>query len=113
MNNEMKIDIKPLCDKHLTEMEAISVKAKMGGSNLWTTPAFRCTTSGCTRLFESRGYLTISDGEADPGGRNFIHCEDGTMFVESVEEDRLIWRCSKIGCQRSRKTDRAFHPVDD
>jgi hypothetical protein len=35
------------------------------------------------------------------------------MFIESIEEDRLIWRCSKVGCLKSRTTDRAFRPNDD
>lgn len=105
---KMKSDIKPLCDKHLVEMEAVRVRAKMGGSDVWTWPSFRCSTQGCTRSFDSGGYATISDGLVDPESRNFIGCEDGAMFVESVEEDRLIWRCSKVGCQQSRTTDRAF-----
>jgi hypothetical protein len=65
------------------------------------------------RLFESRGYLTISNGIADPNARTFIGCEDGTMFIERVDGDLLIWRCCRIGCQRSRKTDRAFRPIDN
>jgi len=94
-------------------MEAVRVQAKMPGSDVWTWPAFRCNTDGCVRLFESRGYLSISDGIADPNGRTFIGCEDGTMFIERIEANLLIWRCSRIGCQRSRKTDRTFRPVDD
>ena len=53
---EMKIEIKPLCDKHLVEMEAVRVKTKMGGSDIWNTPAFRCSAPGCTRSFDSGGY---------------------------------------------------------
>jgi hypothetical protein len=109
---KMKRDIKPLCDKHLVEMEAVGVEAKMGGSDVWTWPASRCPTQGCTRSFDSGGYTTISDGSIDPESRNFIGCEDGAMFIESVVEDRLIWRCSIVGCQRSRTTDRAFRPND-
>jgi hypothetical protein len=106
----MKSDIKPLCDKHLLKMEAVGVSAKMGGSDVWTWPAFRCPTAGCDRLFDSGGYRTFSEGPVDPDSSNFIGCEDGAMFIERVEEDNLIWRCSKVGCQRSRTTDLAFCP---
>src|SRR5260370_10790644 len=109
---EMKSDIKPLCDKHMAEMEPLRVKANMGRSDLWTWPAFRCPRQGCDRSFYSGGYATTSDGSIDPGSGNFIGCEDGAMFIESVEGDRLIWRCSKVGCQRTRTTDRAFRPSD-
>jgi hypothetical protein len=106
MDDQMKIGIRPLCDKHLTEMEAVRVQANMGGSDVWRWPAFRCNAANCTRLFESRGYLTISDGMADPIGRNCIRCDaDGEMmFIEKVEDDRLLWRCSKETCQQSRIT---------
>jgi hypothetical protein len=107
---EMKIEIKPLCDVHLVDMEATRVRAKMGGSDVWDWPAFRCPKPGCTRSFHSGGYATISDGSIESGSGNSIGCEDGAMFIESVEEDRLIWRCSKVGCHRSRTTDRAFRP---
>ena len=108
MDDQMKSDINPLCDKHLIEMEAIRVQAKMGGSDVWRWPAFRCAASECTRLFESRGYLTISDGTADLVGRNRTVCDtDGEMmFIEKAEEDYLVWRCSKKGCQQSRKPPR-------
>lgn len=109
---EMKIEIKPLCDKHLVEMEAVRVKTKMGGSDIWNTPAFRCSAPGCTRSFDSGGYTTILGGSIEPESTNFIGCEDGAMFIESIQEDRLIWRCSKDGCQKSRTTDRAFYPSD-
>ena len=110
---EMKSDIKPLCDKHIVEMEAVGPSAKMGGSDVWEWPAFRCTIQDCARLFDSGGYATISNGSIDRESRNFIGCEDRAMFIESVEQDRLIWRCSKPGCQQSRTTDRAFRPTDD
>jgi hypothetical protein len=109
---QMKNDIKPLCDKHVVEMEAVRVRAKMGGPDVWTWPAFRCSMPDCTRSFDSGGYTTISDGLIDPESRNFIGCEDGAMFIESVKGDRLVWRCSIVGCQRSRTTDRAFRPSD-
>jgi len=105
---KMRIDIRPLCDKHLVEMEAVSVKAKMGGSDEWAWPAFRCFMQGCARSFDSGGYTTISNGSIDPASRNFIGCEEGAMFIESVQGDRLIWRCSIAGCERSRTTDRAL-----
>lgn len=113
MHDQMKSDIKPLCDKHLTEMEAVRVQANMGGSDIWMWPAFRCNADGCTRLFESRGYLTISNGMADLVGRNCVGCDtDGEMmFIERVEEDRLIWRCSRNGCQQSKTTLRVSSPV--
>jgi hypothetical protein len=82
---KMRSNIKPLCDKHLVEMEAVRVKAKMGGSDECTWPAFRCSTQGCTRTFDSGGYTTISNGSIDPASRNFIGCEEGAMFVESVQ----------------------------
>jgi hypothetical protein len=107
---DMKSDINPLCDKHMVEMEAVRVRAKVGASEVWTWSAFRWSTRGCTRSFDSGGYTTISDGLIDPESGNFIGCEDGAMFIESVEEGRLIWRCSKVGCQQSRTTDRAFRP---
>jgi hypothetical protein len=107
---KLKCDIKPLCDKHLVEMEAVRVKAKMGGSDEWTWDPFRCPVQGCTRSFDSGGYITVSNGMIDPASRNFIGCEEGAMFVESVQEDRLIWRCCIDGCERSRATDRAFLP---
>jgi hypothetical protein len=110
MNNPMKTDIKPLCDKHLTEMAAIGVTARMGGSDVWNWPAFHCPAQGCTRLFDTGGHTTISNGSIDPDSRNFIGCDDGAMFIESVKEDGLIWRCSKKGCQQSRTTDRFFRP---
>lgn len=110
MAPKLKSDIKPLCDKHLVEMEAVGTRRKMGGSDVWDCLAFRCSTQGCTRSFDSGGYTTISDGSIDPESRNFLGCEEGAMFVESVEGDRLIWRCSIVGCQRSRTTDRAFRP---
>jgi hypothetical protein len=109
---EMKSDIKPLCDKHLVEMEALSMSAKMGPPDVWTWPAFRCATQGCTRSFDSGGYTTISKGSVERESRNFIGCEDGVMFIENVEGDGLIWRCSKAGCQRLRTTDRSSHPSD-
>jgi hypothetical protein len=109
---EMKSDIKPLCDKHLVEMESVRVRAKMGGSDVWTWLAFRCSSQGCARSFHSGGYATISDGSLDAGSVSFIGCEDGAMFIESVEGDHLIWHCSKVGCQRTRTTDRAFRPSD-
>jgi hypothetical protein len=112
MAPELKRDIKPLCDKHLLEMEVTGTRRKMGGLDVWDCIAFRCSTQGCTRLFDSGGYTTISDGLIDPGSRNFIGCEEGAMFIESVEEDRLIWRCCIVGCKRSRTTDRAFRPSD-
>ena len=94
-------------------MEGIRVQAKMPGEDIWVWPAFRCSAEGCTRFFESRGYLNISDGKADPVGRTFIGCEDRPMFIEAVEEDLLIWRCSTAGCQRSRKTNKTFHAAGD
>ena len=109
---EMKSDIKPLCDKHLIEMEPVRVRARMGGSDVWIWPAFRCSSQGCARSFDSGGYTTTSDGSIDPESRNFIGCEDGAMFIESVEGDQLIWRCSKVGCQQTRITDQAFRPSD-
>ena len=108
---EMKIEIKPLCDRHLVEMEPVGVRAKMGGSDVWDYLAFRCPTQGCTRSFISGGYATISDGSIMESG-NVINCEHGAMFNESVEKDRLIWRCSKVGCQKSRTTDRPLRPSD-
>jgi hypothetical protein len=107
----MKVDVRPLCDKHLVAMEAAGVDAKMGGTDVWHWVAFRCTRAGCLRLFDSGGYTTIADGSIDPGSRNFIGCEDGAMFIERIEGDRLIWRCSKAGCEQSRRTDRDFRPV--
>ncbi len=110
---KLKRDIKPLCDKHLVEMEAVGTRRKMGGSDIWDCLAFRCPTQGCTRLFDSGGYTTISDGSTEQGSRNFIGCEEGAMFVESIQGDLLIWRCCIAGCERSRTTDRAFRPGDD
>jgi hypothetical protein len=107
---ETKSDIKPLCDRHLTEMEAVGLKAKMGGTDVWTSAVFRCTEVGCARLFDSGGYTSVSDGSIDPGSRNFVGCEDGAMFIETVEHSLLIWRCCKVGCKQSRTTDKAFHP---
>jgi hypothetical protein len=109
----MKSDIRPLCDRHLIEMEAVDVKAKMGGTDVWTLPAFRCAGAGCTRMFDSGGYVDISDGSINPESRNFIGCEDGAMFIENVEGDLLIWRCCTVGCERSGTTDEAFHPISD
>jgi hypothetical protein len=74
---EMKIDVKPLCDKHLVEMGAVRMKAKMGGSDIWTWAAFRCPAPGCTRSFDSGGYTTTVGGSIDPESTNFIGCEDG------------------------------------
>lgn len=113
MGDQMKSGIKPFCDKHLIEMEATRVQANMGGSDISSWLAFRCNAEGCTRQFESRGYLTISDGMADLVGRNCIGCDmdGGMMFIERVEEDRLIWRCSRNGCQQSRITPRAIGPA--
>jgi hypothetical protein len=108
----MKSNIKPLCDRHLTEMNAVGVEAKMGGSDVWAWAVFRCAMHGCDRSFDSGGYTTTSDGSIDPESRIFIGCEEGAMFIESVKGDRLIWRCSMSGCQRSRITDRAFRPSD-
>jgi hypothetical protein len=105
---DMKSDIKPLCDKHLLEMEAVGETAKMGRSDVWTWPAFHCPMPGCNRSFASGGYTAFSEGPVDPDSKNFIGCYDGAMFIESIEEGRLIWRCSKVGCQQSRTTDRAF-----
>ena len=109
----MRSDIKPLCDKHpQVEMELVGVEAKMGGSDVQRWLAFRCPMQDCTRLFDRGGYTTISDGSIDPESRNFIGCEHGAMFIESVEGDRLIWRCCMDGCERSRTTDRSFRPTD-
>jgi hypothetical protein len=116
MAPERKSDIKPLCDKHLVEMEADGTRRKTeGGADVWEYLVFHCTTPGCNRLLDRGEYITVSDsdGSLDPGSRNFISCEDGLMFIESVEGDRLIWRCCMVGCQRSRTTDRAFRPSDE
>jgi|SRR5277367_5658596 len=107
---EMKSDIRPLCDRHLIEMRTIGVEAKMGGTDLWTWSAFRCTEPECSRLFDS-GYANISRGSVDPESRNLVSCEDGAMFIESVEEELLTWRCCKIGRDRSGTTDKAFHRI--
>jgi hypothetical protein len=110
---EMKSDIKPLCDRHLNEMEAVALRTKMGGSDVWTSTVFRCAEVGCARVFDSGGYISVSDGSIDPRTRNFVGCEDGAMFIESVDDGLLIWRCCKVGCGRSRTTERAFHSVPD
>src|SRR5450756_1842024 len=112
MAPKMKSDIKPLCDKHLVEMEAARATEKMGGSDVCDWFAFCCSMQGCARSFDTGGYTTNSDGSIDPESRNFIGCEHGAMFIESVEGDRLIWRCCMVGCQRSSSTDRAFRPSD-
>lgn len=105
MDKDMKIDIRPLCDKHLIVMELVKVQAKMPGSDVWEWPAFRCSEPSCSRLLESRGYLALIDGMADPVGRNRIDCDtDGQMmFIEKVEGDHLIWRCSKEGCRETKR----------
>jgi hypothetical protein len=108
---EMQSDMRPLCDRHLTGMVAVGTRMKMGGADVWTSIVFRCAEAGCARLFESGGYISASDGSIDPGTRNFLGCEDGAMFIESVEKDLLTWRCCKVGCELSRATDKAFHPI--
>jgi len=111
VDGEMKSHIRPLCDKHLVQMDAIGIQQKMGGSDVWKCLAFRCPTRGCTRLFESRGYVTVSDGLVDDEGRISLYCEHGVMFIENFDEDCLTWRCSKVGCDRSRMTDRGFREL--
>ena len=107
---EMKSDIRPLCDRHLTEMGGVGTRLKMGGADTWTSVVFRCAEEGCAQLFETGGYISIADGSIDPPTRNFLGCEDGAMFIESVENGLLTWRCCEVGCERSRITDKAFHP---
>jgi hypothetical protein len=115
MAPERKSNIKPLCDKHLVEMEATRAIRKMGGADVWDYSVFRCSALGCDRLLDRGEYVTrVSDGSIDPDCKNFISCEDGhLMFIESVEEDRLVWRCCIVGCERSRTTDRDFRPSDE
>jgi hypothetical protein len=107
---EFKKNIKPLCDEHLDEqMDPVGIR--LGESDPLLSgveDAFRCPRKGCSRIFDSGGYRSLHNGsiKSNRESHNFIGCEDGAMFIESVEEDRLIWRCSKNGCEQSRTTDR-------
>jgi hypothetical protein len=94
-------------------MEAIRAIRKMGGSDVWDYAVFRCSTPGCNRQLDRGEYTTVSDGVIVER-RSFVECEHGhgEMFIESVDGDRLIWRCSMVGCELSRTTDRAFRPSD-
>jgi hypothetical protein len=114
MAPERKSNIRPLCDKHLVEMEAARATRKIGGADVWDYLVFRCSMPGCNRLLDRGEYISISDsdGSMEEGSRNHIGCEDGGMFIESVEGDRLIWRCCTVGCERSRTTDRDSRPSD-
>jgi len=108
--DELKKDIRPLCDEHLEEqMDPVGIRFGESDpllSGSWD--AFKCPRAGCSRIFDSGGYRTLHNGSIDSASEshNFVGCEDGAMFIERVDEDRLIWRCSKNGCEQSRTTDR-------
>lgn len=56
------------------------------------------------RTFDSGGYSTFAEAGVDPDSKNFVGCEDGAMFIENVDDNNLTWRCSIVGCHRSRTT---------
>ncbi len=107
----MKLNVRPLCDEHFLPMEPVIVKLRIG-TDIWIEPAFHCPREGCVRSFESGGYISTIDGSVVPESRNFIGCWDGAMYIECLEQDSLIWRCCRVGCERSRVTDRALRPTD-
>jgi hypothetical protein len=107
---ELKKNIRPLCDEHLDEqMNPVGIRfGKPDPLLSGVEDAFRCPREDCSRIFDSGGYRSLHDGsiESNRESHKFVGCEDGAMFIERVEEDRLTWRCSKSGCEQSRTTDR-------
>lgn len=92
------MDIRPLCDRHLLEMHPAELTQNMSANETWNFPVFRCPELGCTRVFDSRGYFNVVDGERDLEEPLFIGCEHGAIFIARVEAVELVWRGSKIAC---------------
>jgi hypothetical protein len=111
MSLDINTDIRPLCDRHFVEMCLVELRQRVSPYETWSFPAFQCVEPGCIRVFISRGYFTVVDGERDLQDPFFIGCEHGVMFIERMEEENLVWRSAKQGCMGSRITNRSFQNI--
>jgi hypothetical protein len=106
----LKPDIGPLCDIHHVEMNCGLLQTSKPDpflSGSWLV--YKCSVPECARIFDKEGYIDFIDGVLVAESKNSVRCEHAAMFIESVSEMHLIWRCCCVGCERSKTTGHEPH----
>lgn len=109
MLTRTRMDLKPLCDVHLTEGMVLVELILAVGPDVFPKTAFACSELGCDRHYDARGYFSVSKGQGIVRGPDEIKCpHDGlAMYISRFELQGSVrhWQCSQLGCNGSKVTN--------